>query len=130
MINLKYLTTIDITFLIDIDKAINIDKTGKTNYFKCYLINTDAIANFINNLIDNEIYLVNPLISINSKYSDPYLTLSRQFLVSNQSNPYLISTYLNNQFDKAEKDFGFDIDNNYYYLIFKYKKVVINNRGY
>nr|YP_009715289.1 hypothetical protein [Russula subnigricans]QGK88095.1 hypothetical protein [Russula subnigricans] len=116
IINLEYLTTRDITFLIDIDKGINVDKTGKCYYFKCFLINTDEICNFINNLEDNEIYLINPLISKNCRHWDPYLTLSRQFLVSNLSNPYVISNYLNNQLIQLEKDFNFEIAEDNYYI--------------
>jgi hypothetical protein len=76
---------------------------------------------FVNNLKDDEIYLVNPLISINCRYNEPYLTLSRQFLVSNDSNSALIKTYLTNKINQAEEDFEFDLDN--FFLIFKYKSV-------
>ena len=79
------------------------------------------ITNFIDNLKDNEIYIVDPIISINCKYTDPCITLSRQFLVTNNSNPILIYNYLLNQFEKARNDFDYHDD--YYFLVLKYKSI-------
>jgi len=66
------------------------------------------------------------LISINRRYNDPYLTLSRQFLITNESNPILISDYLLEQLKKAEDDFDFQLDK--YFLILKYKPVSLDIR--
>lgn len=66
------------------------------------------------------------MISINRRYNDPYLTLSRQFLTTNESNPILISDYILEQFEKAKEDFEFHNDN--YFLILKYKPVYLDNR--
>jgi hypothetical protein len=122
----KHLTTNNISFLVDFDKTINIDKSGKYYYFKIFMGCSDGITNFLKNLKDDEIYLVNPLISIKCRYNDPYLTLSRQFLVSNESKPALIHRYLSNKLNQAEEDFEFDLDN--FYLIFKYKSVKLDYR--
>jgi hypothetical protein len=65
---------------MDLDKTININKKGKSYYFKCFKIELDNISNFINNLEDEQLYLVNAVISINCLYIDPYINLSRQFL--------------------------------------------------
>lgn len=119
----KYISTDCITFLIDIDKVINIEKNGKYYYDKSFKIELENINNFLNNLEDDEVYLINPLISINCKYNDPYLTLSRQFLVTNQSKPKLITNFIINMFNKAKKEFNFDVDN--FYLLLKYKKVYL-----
>jgi hypothetical protein len=127
MINLKkYITTKHITFLIDIDKSINVDKTGKYLYFKSSNIENDNISNFITNLDNDGIYLVNPLISVNCKYNDPYLTLSRQFLISNESNSVLIYNYLFQQMEIAVNSFNFELDS--YFLLFKYKKVELERK--
>src|ERR1700730_3493966 len=122
----KHLTTNNISFLVDFDKTINIDKSGKYYYFRIFNGCSDGIDNFLNNLKDDEIYLVNPLISINCKYNDPYLTLSRQFLISSESKPALIHKYLSNKLNQAEEEFGFNIDN--YFLLFKYKSVKLDYR--
>lgn len=129
---LNQISTNNITFLDDIDKSIKIDKTNKSYYFKIFILSTEGIYMFFNNLEHNGVYLVNPFISINDLNSDPYLTLSKHFLVTRLSNPYLISNYLNNQLVKAENDFGFDliIENNNYFLILKYKLVKLDfNKG-
>jgi hypothetical protein len=78
----RFISTNDISFLRDLDKTIDVDKKGKAYYFKMYGINKEEIDNFILNLDDDKIYLVNPLVSRHAKYSDPYINLSRQFLVS------------------------------------------------
>jgi len=117
----RYLSTSDISFLIDFNKTIDIDKSNKYKYFKLFYIDLDGITNFIDNLKNNEICLIQPLISVNCRYNDPYLTLSRQFLVSNNSNPKLIKDYLMGQLEIAKIDFGFDESN--LFLIFKYKLV-------
>lgn len=109
------------------DKSINVDKSGKCYYIRFFKIDLDQITNFIYNLEDNEIYLINPRIFIRSTYIDLYLCLSRQFLVSNKSNPLLIFNYLNIQLEKAKFEFGIEF-NNGFNLIFKYKKVSIDYR--
>jgi hypothetical protein len=53
------------------------------------------------------------------------LILSKQILISNYSDPIIIKQFLLKQFDKAFNDFEFDLDNKFYFLIFKYKKVNI-----
>jgi len=130
MINLnyikRYISTNDISFLIDFDKTINIDKSGKIYYARMFRIELELITKFINDLDQDEIYLINPMISINCRYNEPYLTLSRQFLVSDKSNPVLIANYLISQFCIAKEDFDFQTNN--YFLIFKYKKVKLDYR--
>lgn len=130
MINLntikRYLSTNDISFLIDFDKTINIDKSSKAYYHKIFTIDLELIAKFIEELNENEIYLINPLISIYCRYNDPYLALSRQFLVSNQSNPILITNFLINRLGIARNDFESNLCD--YFLIFKYKKVELDYR--
>jgi hypothetical protein len=122
----QYLSVNDISFLIDFDKTINIDKRGKAYYFKSFRVDLDALTNFISNLQDNQVYLINPFISINCRHNDPYLTMSRQFLITNNSNIMLINNYLINQLAIAKEDFDYHDD--YYFLIFKYKTVELDYR--
>lgn len=126
----KYLSINNITFLVDFDKTINIDKTGKYYYFKIFNGSSDGISNFLNNLKDDESYLVNPVISINCRYDEPYLTLSRQFLISKKSNHALIQRYLSNKFNQALDDFEFDFDEDNFFLVFKYKSVKLEYRKF
>jgi hypothetical protein len=71
-----------------------------------------------------------PFISINCRLNDPFLTLSRQFLISNQSNYVTIINYLNSQLQIALRDFGIDLNHSEFYLILKYKKVQFQNRKF
>jgi len=120
---IKYISTRDISFVFEVNKKINIDKFDKPYYFEMFRIELDYITNFLNNLRENEVYLINPKISINNT-SNPYLSLSNQFLVTNKSNPALIADFLNFRLEIARDDFKFDDD--YYWLIFKYKRVELN----
>lgn len=125
----RYLSTNDISFLIDFDKTIEINKSGKSYYYASYTINLDGVTNFINNLEVDKIYLINALISVNKIIDSPYINLSRQFLITNKSNPYLIHDFLNKKLDQSCEEFGTDnINDNSYYLIFKYKKVEFDYR--
>jgi hypothetical protein len=85
------------------------------------------IKDFILKLEDDSIYTILPFISINCKLNDPYVNLSRQFLVTKKSNYNLIHNFLVTQLETFKSDFNIDdLDN--YYLIFKYKKVELDNR--
>lgn len=120
---IKNISIRDISFVFEVNKKIDINKFDKPYYFEMFRIELDYITNFINNLRDNEVYLINPKISINHT-SNPYLSLSNQFLVTNNSNPELITNFLNFRLDIAREDFKFV--NDYYWLIFKYKRVELN----
>jgi hypothetical protein len=117
----------NMTFLIDIDRTINVDKSGKYKYHIIFGLNLDKIENFISNIRDNDTFLIHPFISTNCRIDDPMLCLSRQFLVSNYSDPQLIQDYLYNKIDDAGKNFGFDHDELDYYLIFKFKRVYLTD---
>lgn len=133
MINLnyikRYLSTNDVSFLIDLDKTINVDKTGKYYYHKMFGIEHDLIKDFIFKLESKNIYMFLPIVSINSQISEPYLTLSRQILITNQSNYTLIHNYLLNQIQIGFNSFRIDNSRRYdFFLIFKYKTVKLDNR--
>ena len=134
MINLinakKFISTRNITFLMDIDKAINVNKNGKYYYHKFFYNDLDSIKDFILRLDTDNIYLIMPFISVNCKLNDPFITLSKQFLISNESNYLIIINYLNNQLSIALQDFGIEIENLDLYLIFKYKRITLEDRKF
>ena len=49
--------------------------------------------------------------------------ISKQILVTNYSNHLTINNFISNQLDIAFNDFNFKFDRNYYFLIFKFKKI-------
>lgn len=86
----KNITTTKITFLVDIDKTIDINKNNKAYYYKIIGINLDQIKNFLYNIRDHDVILINPFVSVTCTLNNPILTLSRQFLVTNKSSPNII----------------------------------------
>lgn len=105
--NNKNFSNDKITFLIDIDKSLHIDKTAKYKYYKMYGLNKIHIDNFISNIRSNDTFLIHPFVSINCFIDEPMLNLSRQFLVSYLSNPKLIHDYLFAKIDQAADEFDF-----------------------
>jgi hypothetical protein len=97
----NYISVHDISFLVNFDRTIDINKSGKSDFYKMFRINQEHIKDFILNLFDNKIYMINPFISINCRINDPYINLSRQFLITNKSNHKIVHDYLFNQFEKA-----------------------------
>jgi hypothetical protein len=60
------------------------------------------------------------------KDDDPHLIFSKQILISSYSNPNIINDFIINQLDKIVNDFDLNLENKFYYLIFKYKKIELN----
>lgn len=118
--NIKnYISKNDISFLIDFDRTIDIDKSGKCAFHRMFRLEHDPIKDFILKLDNDQIYLIDPYISVNCKLNDPYLNLSKRFLVTNKSDYNLIYSYLENQLAIFLEDFDIDIiEINYYFLIF------------
>lgn len=94
---MKNITQNNITFLSDIDKKFEINKSEKYYYFNVFNYTPDHIYNFISQIRDNEIILIFPFLTTTEDLKDPYLRLSNQFLVNNQSNPALIARFLEDQ---------------------------------
>lgn len=117
---MKNLTQQTITFLSDIDKKFSIDKSEKYYYLNMYNYDVNHITRFINNIGENDIYLIFPFISTTKDLNDPYLRLSNQFLVNDQSNPILISKYL--EYRWVNSDFN-NCEGSQAFLYFKFKKV-------
>jgi len=121
---LKSTSYSNITFIKDINILVNIDKTGKFKYYYISNSQTIGIFNFISKLEENQFYTLIPAISMFAKDNDPHLILSKQILVTSYSSSKILEEYLSQQLDKAILDFGLNtIENGYYNLIFKYKKV-------
>jgi hypothetical protein len=122
---LKLISDEKITYLSDIKKHINIDKRSKFKY--CYIpfIESKGIREFISKLDDNSFYTVIPFLSIYGKNEDPHIILSKQILITNYSNPLTVINFLNYQLDLAYNQFQINSLDNFHYLIFKYKKIII-----
>jgi hypothetical protein len=123
------ISTKEITFLKDVDTKINIIKNGPFLHFKIYNCDLDTIKNFIFNLDYNKIYTLIPLISINAKIEDPLLILSRQILISRNSDPVLLYDFIYERLLFAQDQFEINKLESFY-TVFKYKYVEIDFNSY
>jgi hypothetical protein len=124
----QYISTKDITFLIDFNRSIYIEKNGKSIYTKMSSLSFDNIDNFILELDFDKVYILNPFISISGKSQDPVVCLSRPFLITNNSNSKIIHEYLLNQSLTFFKQFDANIKSEYF-LMFNYKETELKKRA-
>lgn len=122
---LKRISNSNITLLKDVNKQIQINKNGKFKYYYLPFFDFNKIIEFIDNLENNYLYTIIPLIFLYGRDEDPHIILSKQILISSFSNPRIINDYLIKQLEKIVDDFGINLENKFYYLIFKYKKIEI-----
>src|SRR5579859_3021275 len=122
---LKRISNSNITLLKDVNKQIQINKNGKFKYYYLPFFDFNKIIEFIDNLENNYLYTIIPLIFLYGRDEDPHIILSKQILISSFYNPRIINDYLIKQLEKIVDDFGINLANKFYYLIFKYKKIEI-----
>jgi len=117
------LCTKQIDFISNIPREIIIDKRGRAFYFRMFGLEMNRIGNFIYGIPEDDILLIIPFISVSNSIKDPYIALSSQFLISNQSDPILIYKFISEQLDIAYRDYQIDEKNLAFSLYFKHKKV-------
>src|ERR1700704_1512004 len=112
----KIISTKEINYLKDLDKRIHINKYGKFNHYKIY--------NFIYELEEDKVYTLIPFISKNDRPDEPYIILSQQILVTYNSNPVLLTNYINNKISDTIN--LYNINKLEVTIIFKFKKLKFN----
>jgi hypothetical protein len=122
---LKRTSKTNITLLKDVNKNFNVNKNGKFQYYYIPFSEIKGIADFLFHLKGDSLYTVIPKISMFGKDEDPYIVLSKQILMSKYSDPKTISDFLISQSEIAINDFELTSLNKFHYLIFKYKKIVL-----
>ncbi len=115
--------------LKDLDKRININKYGKFYYYKIYEFNNSNIWNFLKDLEDNKVYTLIPFISANNNPNEPYIILSPQILITNNSKSLLLSNFIINKIIDTINLYNINNLENIS-LIFKYKSIKINFNEY
>jgi hypothetical protein len=106
------------------DKRININKFGKF-YYKNFELGYSEIWRFLYQLDSNKVYTVIPLLSKNNRPDQPYIILSEQILVTNNSRAMLITKFIANKYENVIDLYDIkDLDN--LNLVFKYKQININ----
>ena len=119
---LKLISGKSITFIKDLQKDVKINGQGKFKYFdsKCYF-NINDINLFLNTLNEKHIYEVIPFISASGNSENPWLTLSRIFLVTKFSNHEIIYNYFKEQYYKSCNDFNMNPTS--FILTIKYRPI-------
>jgi alanyl-tRNA synthetase len=120
------ISTKEITYLKELNKNIKINKEGKFYYSKIIEINNSNLRDFLSNLDDKSIKTLIILYSKDDKTDEPYIVLTQQILITNNSMPLLIYNLIMNKLDKAIELYNIDLLNLNGKIIFKYKKVKIN----
>lgn len=113
-------TTTKIDFINFIDKSIK--NHGKIHYFRFFGWDKAEVINFLTQIPDDTVITVFPFVSATGRPEDSYLRLSNVFLVTNKSNPTLISDFLDNQYNNS----AFTLENGENAsLYFKYRVVTL-----
>jgi len=120
----EIISTEEITYLKDIDKRIKINKYGKFNYYKIYEFNHKKIWNFIYELEENKVYTLIPFISKNDRPDEPTIMLSQQILITYNSNPILLTKYINNKINETFDLYNIEMIEDIK-IIFKFKSIEI-----
>jgi hypothetical protein len=97
-INLNNFSRENITFLKDVNKSINFSLKGEFKYSIIKDFDIRYLNSFIDNLTQDSVYTVIPFVSTTCVIGHPFITLSRQFLVTKDSNPTLLNEFIRNQF--------------------------------
>jgi hypothetical protein len=116
-------TKTHISFLPTISRKLQIDKSGKYFYKNLENLSLIKISALIMGIENNDIFLIFPFITSTRRPCDPYLRLSEPFLITNQSNPKLITDFLQSQWDNCDFLISDDTQS---WLYIKYKKVYVN----
>jgi hypothetical protein len=125
---LSKISSSEITFMKDLGDCLTVTPMSKYKYFNMYCFETLPIRDFINILDEDQIYILIPFISMDGKLDDPYLILSRQILVTQYSNIYVIQGYLHKQYLKSKDHFNlYELED--YKCYFKYRKVDITRNS-
>lgn len=123
-------STKNITLLKDfeISQELRFNKNGKYYYNiinRSHELNNKHIYRFLEQLVDKKVYVIIPLLSVNNTPEEPYVILSKQILVSNNSNEKLITDYLNERI-KLFFDISLLNEPEQMYVTFKYKEIEFN----
>ena len=119
----EIISTKEITYLKDLDKRIKLNLYGRFNYWRIYEIRNSKFWSFLNELEDNKVYTLIPYISANDRPDEPFIVLSKQILITSNSNSLLLQDYINSKILNTVNLYNITELNGV--LIFKYKSVKI-----
>jgi hypothetical protein len=116
----------DITFLSEQVKNKKLFKIGYYHFFKIANLELNILKDFIQILDLNKAYIVLPILASDKTTGEgPILSLSKQILVSRDSNSMTIRNFLLKQVDIACMNYGIS-DLGDYTVVFKFRPISLS----
>jgi hypothetical protein len=115
----------NISFLSDQVTNKNLFQIGYYHYFKILKLELGILKDFLQILDFNKAYIVLPILaSATTSGEGPILSLSKQFLVTRDSDPVTISNFLFKQIEIACMNYGIDELANFT-VVFKFRPIAL-----
>jgi hypothetical protein len=115
----------NITFLKEQVENKKLFKIGYYHFFKIPNLELTVLKDFLQLLDFNKAYIVLPILATVETVGDgPILSLSKQILVTRNSNPITISNFLFKQIEIACMNYGIDNLGNYS-VVFKFRPIAL-----
>ena len=115
----------NVTFLSEQVENKNLFKIGYYHFFKIPQLELEILKDFLQILDFNKAYVILPLLaSAETSGEGPILSLSKQILVTRDSNPVTISNFLFNQIELACMNYGIENLGNYT-VVLKFRPIAL-----
>jgi hypothetical protein len=123
--DLSNFSNTNITFLSEQVKNKKLFKIGYYHYFKIPNLELNVLKDFLQLLDFNKAYIVLPILAKEEiTGSGPILSLSKQILVTRDSNPIIISNFLLQQIEMACESYGIsELEN--FIVVFKFRPIAL-----
>jgi hypothetical protein len=126
--NLSSFSQTNITFLSEQVTNKKLFKIGYYHFFKIPNLELEGLKDFLQLLDFNKAYIILPLLATEkSSGNGPILSLSKQILVTRDSNPITIRNFLSNQIELACMEYGIELEN--YLVVFKFRPISLSEES-
>jgi hypothetical protein len=113
----------NVTFLTEQVNNKKLFQIGYYHFFKIPQLDLGSLRDFLQLLDFNKAYIVLPILATEETRGEgPILSLSKQILVTRDSNPITISNFLLNQIETACSNYGIENLGNYT-VVFKFRPI-------
>jgi DNA polymerase type B, organellar and viral len=115
----------NVTFLSEQVENKKLFQIGYYHYFKIPNLELEVLKDFLQILDFNKAYIILPILATeDTKGEGPILSLSKQILVTRDSNPIIISNFLLKQIEIACMNYGMDNLGNYT-VVLKFRPITL-----
>jgi len=114
----------NVTFLSEQVNNKNLFKIGYYHFFKIPQLELEILKDFLQILDFNKAYIILPILATEETAGEgPILSLSKQILVTRDSNPDVIKNYLIKQIEIACMNYGIELDK--FIVVFKFRPLAL-----